>query len=112
MIRFHFTDVEDFQTWWLVVEDDEVDVCIHDPGKEVDVYINVDLQPRVRGARHGVPDAGDERVHEEAVDGEGGVVVLGADGVDGAGRGHEVRLGDLLGLAQGENGDWERKGFF
>ena len=44
VIRFHFTDVEDFQTWWLVVEDGEVDVCIHDPGKEVDVYLNVGLR--------------------------------------------------------------------
>lgn len=44
VIRFHFTDVEDFQTWWLVVEDEDVDVCIHDPGKEVDVYLNVDLR--------------------------------------------------------------------
>lgn len=44
VIRFNFTDVEDFQTWWLVVEGDEVDVCVHDPGKEVDVYFNVGLR--------------------------------------------------------------------
>ncbi len=46
VIRFHFTDVEDkeYQNWWIVVEGDETDVCIHDPGKEVDVYINVDLR--------------------------------------------------------------------
>ena len=43
VVRFHFTDVEDFQNWWLVVDGDEVDVCVHDPGKEVDVYLNVDL---------------------------------------------------------------------
>jgi DNA-binding HxlR family transcriptional regulator len=43
-IRFHFTDVEDFTTWWVVVEEEEVDVCIHDPGKEVDVYLNVNLR--------------------------------------------------------------------
>ncbi|NIB44702.1 transcriptional regulator [Pseudomaricurvus alkylphenolicus] len=44
VIRFNFSDVEDYQTWWLVVTDDKVDVCVHDPGKEVDVYFNVGLQ--------------------------------------------------------------------
>jgi DNA-binding HxlR family transcriptional regulator len=44
VIRFHFVDVEDFHTWWLVVEGNEVDVCIHDPGEEVDIYFNVQLR--------------------------------------------------------------------
>ncbi len=44
VIRFNFTDNTDFAHWWLVVADEDVDVCVHDPGKEVDVYFNVDLR--------------------------------------------------------------------
>lgn len=44
VLRFNFTDATDVPTWWIVVSDGEIDVCIHDPGKEVDVYFNVDLQ--------------------------------------------------------------------
>ena len=35
--------MEDYPNWWIVVTGGEVDVCIHDPGKEVDVYFNVCL---------------------------------------------------------------------
>lgn len=44
IIRFNFADVDVFPTWWLVVEGEEVDVCVHDPGKEVDVYLNTSLK--------------------------------------------------------------------
>ncbi|TXS95969.1 helix-turn-helix transcriptional regulator [Parahaliea maris] len=44
VICFNFTDVTEFQRWWVVVEEEDVDVCVHDPGKEVDVYINVELR--------------------------------------------------------------------
>ncbi|RDE18431.1 transcriptional regulator [Motiliproteus coralliicola] len=40
VIRFNFSDVKEYPSWWLVVSDDQVDVCVHDPGKEVDVYLN------------------------------------------------------------------------
>ncbi|MGI9294956.1 MAG: winged helix-turn-helix transcriptional regulator [Pseudomonadales bacterium] len=40
VIRFNFTDVQDYAHWWVVVTGDDVDVCVHDPGKEVDVYFN------------------------------------------------------------------------
>ena len=43
VVRFNFDDVSDFPIWWLVVTD-KVDICVHDPGKEVDVYVNVDLK--------------------------------------------------------------------
>mgnify|MGYP001824703749 CR=1 FL=1 len=45
VIRFNFNDVTDseYATWWLVVGD-EVDICVHDPGHEVDIYFNVDLR--------------------------------------------------------------------
>ncbi|OLQ81595.1 HxlR family transcriptional regulator [Photobacterium proteolyticum] len=44
VIRFNFDDVHTFPSWWLVVEGEEVDVCVHEPGKEVDVYMNTSLR--------------------------------------------------------------------
>ena len=44
VIRFNFNDVKEYPNWWIVVKGDEVDVCVHDPGKEVDVYFNVCLK--------------------------------------------------------------------
>ncbi len=44
VIRFYFDDVQDFQTWWLVVDGRDVDVCVHDPGEEIDLYFNVGLR--------------------------------------------------------------------
>lgn len=38
VVRFHFSDLNDAPDWWLVVNESEVDVCIRDPGKEVDIY--------------------------------------------------------------------------
>ena len=38
VIRFKFTDIDEFPDWWLVVAGDEQDLCVNDPGKEVDVY--------------------------------------------------------------------------
>ena len=38
VIRFRFTDVKEYPDWWLVVHIDELDVCVNDPGKDVDVY--------------------------------------------------------------------------
>ena len=38
VIRFKFTDIKDLSDWWLVARDKDVDVCVKDPGKEVDVY--------------------------------------------------------------------------
>jgi len=38
VIRFKFTDIEDLSNWWLIARDKDVDVCVKDPGKDVDVY--------------------------------------------------------------------------
>jgi len=38
VIRFNFTDFEAQPSWWLVVSGDQVDVCVLDTGREVDVY--------------------------------------------------------------------------
>ena len=37
-IRFSFTDLEHRPNWWILVRNDEVDVCTIDPGRDVDVY--------------------------------------------------------------------------
>jgi len=38
VIRFKFTDIKEYPDWWLVVRGDELDLCVKDPGKEVDIY--------------------------------------------------------------------------
>jgi len=38
VIRFKFTDIEVYPDWWLVVTGDDIDLCVNDPGKDVDVY--------------------------------------------------------------------------
>lgn len=38
VIQFNFSDIKEYPRWWLVATDDEVDICINDQGKEVDVY--------------------------------------------------------------------------
>lgn len=40
ILRFTFSDLRDLQTWWLIANDDGVDVCVKDPGRDVDVYFN------------------------------------------------------------------------
>ena len=37
-IRFKFTDIKEYPDWWMVIQGDNVDLCVNDPGKEVDVY--------------------------------------------------------------------------
>jgi DNA-binding HxlR family transcriptional regulator len=36
-----------FRRWWLVVDEGEVDLCLKDPGYEVDVHISADLRAMV-----------------------------------------------------------------
>jgi DNA-binding HxlR family transcriptional regulator len=38
VIRFKFTDIDEYPDWWLVAKGEEVDLCVNDPGKDVDVY--------------------------------------------------------------------------
>lgn len=40
VICFTFAELKKFNNWWLVVYDDEVDLCTRDPGKDVDIYIS------------------------------------------------------------------------
>jgi DNA-binding HxlR family transcriptional regulator len=44
VIRFKFADIEDLSEWWLVITGDVVDICVKDPGKEVDVYFSTTVK--------------------------------------------------------------------
>jgi DNA-binding HxlR family transcriptional regulator len=39
VLNVEFTDLKAMRHWWLVVQAGEVDVCLDDPGHEVDVWI-------------------------------------------------------------------------
>jgi DNA-binding HxlR family transcriptional regulator len=38
VIQFKFRDLRRQPDWWILVQQDKVDLCITDPGKDVDVY--------------------------------------------------------------------------
>lgn len=39
VICFIFAELGSLKNWWLVVNEDSVDLCTQDPGKNVDIYI-------------------------------------------------------------------------
>lgn len=41
---FIFDDLNQYKNWWLVIHDDDVDVCTENPGKDVDLYIRTTLR--------------------------------------------------------------------
>lgn len=43
VIYVEFSDIKRMQRWWLVVEEGEADLCIEDPGHEIDIAIYTDL---------------------------------------------------------------------
>lgn len=47
VIRFSFVDLEQLKSWWLVVRGADIDVCLVDPGKEVDIRFDVELRTMV-----------------------------------------------------------------
>ncbi|MEN8166409.1 MAG: helix-turn-helix domain-containing protein [Pseudomonadota bacterium] len=47
VVRFKFTALDELGDWWIVATDDNVDVCVKDPGKEVDVYFTTDLRTMI-----------------------------------------------------------------
>ncbi len=55
VIRFEFTDRPRLRdgnwwvdVWWLIIDPDEVDLCVQDPGLEVDLYVKTDLLTMTR----------------------------------------------------------------
>ncbi|MCU7932097.1 MAG: helix-turn-helix transcriptional regulator [Candidatus Thiodiazotropha sp. (ex Codakia rugifera)] len=47
IIRFRFTDLEKLNNWWLIVKGCNVDICLEDPGYDVDVYFTTDLRTMI-----------------------------------------------------------------
>jgi DNA-binding HxlR family transcriptional regulator len=43
VIQVEFTDIRKMKRWWMVVEGKQVDLCLEDPGHEVDVSVSTDL---------------------------------------------------------------------
>jgi hypothetical protein len=48
IIQFKFNDLDKLNNWWLIVKGCDVDICLEDPGQEVDVYLTTDLKTMVQ----------------------------------------------------------------
>lgn len=55
VVRFKFTDLKEFSDWWIVASERDVDVCVKDPGKDVDVYFTTDLRTMVEAWMGDIP---------------------------------------------------------
>ena len=44
VIRFKFTDIREMSEWWLLITSGQVDICVKDPGKDVDVYFTTSVK--------------------------------------------------------------------
>ena len=44
VIQFHFTDLDQYATWWVKVDEGKSELCADNPGTEVDVYLTTDLR--------------------------------------------------------------------
>ena len=43
-IRFRFTDIDKYPDWWILVQHGRVDLCVNDPGREIDVYFTTTVR--------------------------------------------------------------------
>jgi DNA-binding HxlR family transcriptional regulator len=43
ILKFIYTDLDDFAEWWVKIDGRNVELCLDDPGYEVDVYFTTDL---------------------------------------------------------------------
>lgn len=48
VIRFKFSDLNRLSDWWLLVDGGSVDVCVQDPGRDVDIYLGTDLRTMIQ----------------------------------------------------------------
>ncbi|MCB2080360.1 MAG: transcriptional regulator [Novosphingobium sp.] len=44
VIQFKFHDLEEQKDWWLLVKDSRVDLCLIDPGRDVNVFFNCSVR--------------------------------------------------------------------
>ncbi|MBT4890176.1 MAG: transcriptional regulator [Rhodospirillales bacterium] len=47
IICLTFQELTKHKTWWLIVDNNDVDLCTEDPGKDVDIYINSSVRTLV-----------------------------------------------------------------
>ena len=47
VLCFIFNDLDQFKTWWLVIDGEDVDLCTDDPGKDVDLYVSTALRTMI-----------------------------------------------------------------
>jgi len=47
VLRFKFTDINELSDWWIVVKGEQVEICVQDPGKDVDVFFTTDLRTMI-----------------------------------------------------------------
>lgn len=47
VLEFHFTDLDQFRTWWVVVTDGVADLCVDPPADPVDVRFVCDVRTMV-----------------------------------------------------------------
>ena len=57
VVQFTFNDRPTlrYDLWWLVVDDGDVEICIDDPGFDVDLYITTDLRTLTKVAIGDIP---------------------------------------------------------
>jgi len=44
VIKFKFTDLKNYANWWIKVVNEDVDLCVDNPGYDVDVFFTSDLR--------------------------------------------------------------------
>jgi DNA-binding HxlR family transcriptional regulator len=44
VIKFKFTDLKNYANWWIKIVDGAVDLCVDNPGYDVDVFFTADLR--------------------------------------------------------------------
>lgn len=47
VIHFHFTDLRSYARWWIVARGNDVDLCVKDPGRNVDVWFTTTVKAMV-----------------------------------------------------------------
>jgi DNA-binding HxlR family transcriptional regulator len=47
VVCFSFPELDAYRTWWVVVDDGVVDLCMQDPGHSVDAYVTADLRAMI-----------------------------------------------------------------
>jgi DNA-binding HxlR family transcriptional regulator len=43
-LKFTYTDLDEFAEWWVKIDERKIELCLDDPGYEVDVFFTTDLK--------------------------------------------------------------------